>query len=168
MPGNPDPSHTVPASMPAYAVRSFSWTAVVVVAAAVCLVLGWHEEQAWARMSAVTLVMVAAVTLGITVLCLRQDAVLRSVRDVIENQAVLAYDMRRLVAYAERNLGATLDISGAVEEVGKRVEAMEENWRAALAEYFVDGVIQQEGLRLINGRDVASGNEGQRPSGPRR
>lgn len=124
MPGNPDPSHTVPASMPAYAVRSFSWTAAVVVAAAVCLVLGWHEDQAWARMSAVTLVVVAAMTLGVTVLCLRQDAALRSIREVIENQAVLAYDMRRIVAYAERTLGASHDISEAIEVVRKHVDEL--------------------------------------------
>lgn len=97
----PNSPHPVLASMPVYAVRAFAWTAVAVIAAAICLVLGWHDEQAWARMSAVTLVMVAAVTLGITVLCLRQDTMRRDIVDLTDTAAALRSEMKGLKSEVE-------------------------------------------------------------------
>ncbi len=79
MPEHPDPPPPVLAGLPSYAVRSLTWSALAVIGAAVCLALGWHDEQAWARMSAVTLTTLAAVAIGVTVVCLRQDALRRDI-----------------------------------------------------------------------------------------
>lgn len=63
----------------------------------------------------------------------RQDA-------VIDALGVLAYDLQRLIAHAEKQMGVSHDLSTALDEVGKWVQAMDGDLRQARSQGYVEGV----------------------------
>jgi hypothetical protein len=102
---------------------ALNYIAVALIAsAAVALALAIAEPAIRGMLAT----MVACICLAAIIIA--TTAGLRRMDDVIANQAVLAYDMRRIVAYAERNLGASLDIADVVSKVNGRVDAMSSTW----------------------------------------
>jgi hypothetical protein len=147
----PDPPRTQAAlaGLPRYARYAFSWSAVELIAVAVCLALAFNDDQAWTRTAAVIMGVAAISTIAATIVCLRQDALQRSMEGAISYYtAIHAKEDRshidELVAKMLRELGGGQAHAGFTERLDEIMERIEERIaervKQARSEGYVDGV----------------------------